>query len=121
MCIRDRCGSLQAQKMYKNIEADSVSVRYIRNARLTDSYIFDENRRKDVVFVNEEVTTHLLMPENIKLVDISTNKIIGNQCTDLSLIHIYIRETLLQVSMQKAEMPSFLKPRLRITSRQNAR
>ena len=76
------CGSLQAQKMYKNIEADSVSVRYIRNARLTDSYIFDENRRKDVVFVNEEVTTHLLMPENIKLVDISTNKIIGNQCTD---------------------------------------
>ena len=43
------CGRLQAQKMYKNIEADSVSVRYIRNARLTDSYIFDENRRKDVV------------------------------------------------------------------------
>ena len=75
-------GSLQAQKMYKNMEADSVSVRYIRNARPTDSYIFDENRRKDVVFVNEEVTTHLLMPENIKLVDISTNKIVGNQCTD---------------------------------------
>ena len=75
-------GSLQAQKMYKNMEADSVSVRYIRHARPTDSYIFDENRRKDVVFVNEEVTTHLLMPENIKLVDISTNKIVGNQCTD---------------------------------------
>ena len=76
------CGSLQAQKTYKNIEADSVSVRYIRNARPTDSYIFDENRRKDVVFVNEKVTTHLLMPENIKLVDISTYKIVGNQCTD---------------------------------------
>ncbi|KGF44226.1 conjugal transfer protein TraN [Prevotella bivia DNF00320] len=76
------CGSLQAQKMYKNSEADSVSVRYIRNARPTDSYIFDDNRRKDVVFVNEEVTTHLLMPENIKLVDISTSKIVGNQCTD---------------------------------------
>ena len=75
------CGSLQAQKMYKNIEVDSASVRYIRNARPTDSYIFDENRRKDVVFVNEQVTTHLLMPENIKLVDISTNKIVGNQCT----------------------------------------
>ena len=41
------CGSLQAQKMYKNIEADSVSVRYIRNVRPTDSYIFDENRCKD--------------------------------------------------------------------------
>ena len=76
------CGSLQAQRAYKNVEADSVPVRYIRNAKPTDSYIFDENRRKDVVFVNEEVTTHLLMPENIKLVDISTNKIIGNQCTD---------------------------------------
>lgn len=75
-------GSLQAQKKYKNIEADSASVRYIRNAKPTDSYIFDENRRKDVIFVNEEVTTHLLMPENIKLVDISTNKIVGNQCTD---------------------------------------
>ena len=76
------CGSLQAQKAYKNIEADTVPVRYIRSAKPTDSYIFDENRRKDVVFVNEEVTTHLLMPENIKLVDISTNKIIGNHCTD---------------------------------------
>mgnify|MGYP000887503601 CR=1 FL=1 len=76
------CGSLQAQKKYKNIEADSASVRYICNAKPTDSYIFDENRRKDVIFVNEEVTTHLLMPENIKLVDISTNKIVGNQCTD---------------------------------------
>ena len=76
------CGSLQAQRTYKNVEADSVPVRYIRNTKPTDSYIFDENRRKDVVFVNEEVTTHLLMPENIKLVDISTNKIIGNQCTD---------------------------------------
>ena len=69
-------GSLQAQKMYKNMEADSVSVRYIRNAKPTDSYIFDENRRKDVVFVNEEMATHLLMPENIKRVDISTNKIV---------------------------------------------
>ena len=76
------CGSLQAQRTYKNVEADSVPVRYIRNTKPTDSYIFDENRRKDVVFVNEEVTTHLLMPENIKLVDISTNKIIGNQCTE---------------------------------------
>ena len=35
-----------------------------------------------MIFVNEEVTTHLLMPENTKLVDISTNKIVGNQCTD---------------------------------------
>ena len=34
------------------------------------------------IYVNSEVTTHIVMPENIKLVDISTTKILGNQCTD---------------------------------------
>ena len=34
------------------------------------------------IYVNCEVTTHIVMPENIKLVDISTTKIIGNQCAD---------------------------------------
>lgn len=34
------------------------------------------------IYVNSEVTTHVIMPENIKLVDISTAKVIGNQCTD---------------------------------------
>lgn len=34
------------------------------------------------IFINREVTTHIVMPENIKLVDISTTKIIGNQCAD---------------------------------------
>ena len=34
------------------------------------------------IYVNREVTTHIVMPENIKLVDISTPKIAGNQCTD---------------------------------------
>jgi len=34
------------------------------------------------IYVNREVTTHIVMPENIKLVDISTQKIIGNQCAD---------------------------------------
>lgn len=37
---------------------------------------------KGKIFINKEVTTHIVMPENIKLVDISTTKIIGNQCTD---------------------------------------
>lgn len=37
---------------------------------------------KEKIYVNSEVTTHIVMPENIKLVDISTPKIIGNQCTD---------------------------------------
>lgn len=34
------------------------------------------------IYVNREVTTHIVMLENIKLVDISTTKIIGNQCAD---------------------------------------
>lgn len=34
------------------------------------------------IYVNKEVTTHIVMPEHIKMVDISTQKIIGNQCTD---------------------------------------
>lgn len=34
------------------------------------------------IYVNKEVTTHIVMPEHIKMVDISTPKIIGNQCTD---------------------------------------
>ena len=37
-------------------------------------------QRKDLC--NREVTTHIVMPENIKMVDISTTKIAGNQCTD---------------------------------------
>ena len=32
------------------------------------------------IYVNSGVTTHIVMPESIKLVDISTPKIIGNQC-----------------------------------------
>ena len=34
------------------------------------------------IYVNSEVTTHIVMPENIKMVDISTAKIIGNRCAD---------------------------------------
>lgn len=37
---------------------------------------------KDKILVNSEVTTHIVMPENIKMVDISTTKLIGNQCAD---------------------------------------
>lgn len=37
---------------------------------------------KQQIFVNSEVTTHIVMPENIKMVDLSTTKIIGNQCAD---------------------------------------
>ena len=34
------------------------------------------------IYVNEHVTTHLIMPETIRLVDISTDTIAGNQVND---------------------------------------
>lgn len=37
---------------------------------------------KEKVFINSDVTTHIVMPEIIKMVDLSTTKIIGNQCAD---------------------------------------
>ena len=36
----------------------------------------------NTLYVNKEVTTHLIMPETIKLVDISTDKVVGNQVND---------------------------------------
>ena len=58
-----------------NVHAqDPTKVHYIQTA----SEISD----KSTIFVNEGVTTHIIMPENIKLVDISTAKIVGNQCTN---------------------------------------
>jgi conjugative transposon TraN protein len=61
---------------------DSSKVHYIRRPQISDSRVMEQNRRRNVVFVNEDVTTHVIMPENIKLVDISTDKIVGNQCAD---------------------------------------
>lgn len=37
---------------------------------------------KQTILINDEVTTHILMPEDIKMVDLSTTKVIGNQCAD---------------------------------------
>ena len=34
------------------------------------------------LLVNNEVTTHIVMPEDIRLVDISTDKVVGNQCAN---------------------------------------
>ena len=40
----------------------------------------DTNLR--TIYVNKDVTTHLIMPETIKLVDISTDNVVGNQVND---------------------------------------
>lgn len=71
-----------AQKKYRDIVPDTAKVHYIHRQSMEDAYIFNSDLRKNTVYVNEQVTTHIVMPENIKLVDISTNNIIGNQCAD---------------------------------------
>ena len=54
---------------------DTVVTHYILSPK-------DMETVKHVIYVNEDVTTHIIMPENIKLVDISTAKMVGNQCAD---------------------------------------
>lgn len=43
---------------------------------------FAQAQNRNVIRVNSDVTTHIIMPENLKMVDISTDRIIGNQCAD---------------------------------------
>ena len=74
--------STWAQKKYRDIVPDTSKVHYIHREGMEDAYIFNSDLRKNTVYVNEQVTTHIVMPENIKLVDISTTNIIGNQCAD---------------------------------------
>lgn len=69
-------------KNYGDIRPDSSTVHYIQRSNPLDAYIVNSTNRKNTVYVNEQVTTHIVMPENIKLVDISTDGIIGNQCAD---------------------------------------
>ena len=65
----------------EGIKKDSVKVRYIYTMQSAEDCLLGIDR-KHVIFVNEEVTTHVIMPENIKLVDMSTDKLVGNQCAD---------------------------------------
>lgn len=43
---------------------------------------FNTMKANERIYVNSDVTTHIVMPERIKMVDISTTRIIGNQCAD---------------------------------------
>ena len=64
-----------------NKKTDSVSVAKKPAPRsMKDAYFDDVNSSKKKIYVNEEVTTMIIMPENIKMVDISTKKVVGNQC-----------------------------------------
>jgi hypothetical protein len=61
---------------------DTVNIHYIHKLTPDDERIFESNLQKTTVYVNDQVTTHIIMPENIKMVDISTDKLVGNQCAD---------------------------------------
>lgn len=78
-------GSMTAQVVSvvaQRVDDDSVRVGMKKiDRRLEDAYIVS-GLGKRTLYVNEEVTTHIIMPEPIRLVDISTQKIAGNQCAD---------------------------------------
>lgn len=64
---------------------------------------------KEKIYVNDEVTTHIVMPENIKMVDISTTKLIGNQCADnIVRIKPYIDNDSIQTYYRENELMATL-------------
>lgn len=72
----------EISSLYQGQQEQTNTMQTMRKQRsLEDAYIVN-GLGKNVIYVNEEVTTHIIMPENIKLVDISTKKIAGNQCAD---------------------------------------
>ena len=81
-------------KITKSEKNDTVRIRYIHRLTEDDARIFESNLQKTVIYVNDQVTTHLIMPENIKLVDISTDKLVGNQCAD-NIVRLKPKSTLI--------------------------
>lgn len=64
-----------------------------------------EASAKELLLINNEVTTHIVMPENIKMVDLSTTKIIGNQCADnIVRIKPYIESDSMPASYRDGEL-----------------
>ena len=78
----------------KSEKNDTVRIHYIHRLTEDDARIFESNLEKTVIYVNDQVTTHLIMPENIKLVDISTDKLVGNQCAD-NIVRLKPKSTLM--------------------------
>lgn len=75
MAIMPGLNALAQQDTVFVANRDTVVTHYLLSPK-------DIESAKHILYVNEDVTTHIIMPENIKLVDISTAKIVGNQCTD---------------------------------------
>ena len=94
-------GITNSEKKEKN---DTVRIRYIHRLTEDDARIFESNLQKTVIYVNDQVTTHLIMPENIKLVDISTDKLVGNQCAD-NIVRLKPKSTLIDNELAGTTTP----------------
>lgn len=64
------------------VEPPSERVVYYYDQQPMETAPFFKSNRRPILYINEAITTHLVMPEHIKLVDLSTDKIAGNQCAD---------------------------------------
>jgi len=49
---------------------------------MSNNSVHAQDKVLTTLYVNKDVTTHLIMPETIKLVDISTDYVVGNQVND---------------------------------------
>lgn len=57
----------------------SIAVAFVA---LSTNNVHAQDKVLNTIYVNKDVTTHLIMPETIKLVDISTDYVVGNQVND---------------------------------------
>lgn len=66
---------------YEPVYTDTVEVSKQKpQGKVEEAYIV--MNQPMTIFVNEDVTTHVIMPEAVKMVDISTKRVAGDQCTD---------------------------------------
>ena len=77
--------SIQAQEnkedTFRSVHVDTTTVSYTHTKTYEDAYIVDDEEQMTIL-VNEDVTTHIVMPEKITMVDLSTKRVVGNQCAD---------------------------------------
>lgn len=59
-----------------------LSTLFLSAGILISANAYAADNTRNIIYVNKSVTTHIIMPENLKMVDISTSDIIGNQCAD---------------------------------------
>lgn len=72
----------KAQNTADSIQTVNNYVAHYYKTTPKDIGTFYKNKQRGVIFVNAAITTHLIMPEPITTVDISTDTIVGNTETE---------------------------------------